>query len=55
MEIYIIVTNALCDKSPEKSITTAPKLTGNGGFAIGIVGSPELYRPGQTYTITLEV
>ena len=55
MKIYITVTTALCDKSPDKSVTTAPKQAGNGGFAIGIVGSPSLYRPGQVYTITLEV
>ena len=52
---HVIVANALCDKSPSKSVTTAPKMAGNGGFAIGIVGSPNLYRPGQVYEITLEV
>ena len=31
------------------------KMSGDNGFAVGILGSPQLYRPGQTYTITLEV
>ena len=50
-----LVTEAICDKSPDKSVTTQPKQSGNGGFAIGIVGSPQFYRPGQQYEITLEV
>ena len=49
------VSNGLCDKSPDKTLTTQAKQSGNGGFAIGFVGSPTLYRPGQQYTITLEV
>ena len=31
------------------------KTSGDNGFAVGILGSPQLYRPGQEYTITLEV
>ena len=50
-----LVTEAICEKSPDKSVTTQPKQSGNGGFAIGIVGSPQFYRPGQQYEITLEV
>ena len=55
IKLFNLVTNAICDKSPEKSVTTQPKQSGNGGFAIGIVGSPQFYRPGQQYEITLEV
>ena len=36
-------------------MTTMAKTSGGGGFAVGILGSPQLYSPGQTYTITLEV
>ena len=56
IDTYFSVTDAiLCDKSPEKSVTSMPKTSGGGGFAVGILGSPQLYSPGQTYTITLEV
>ena len=54
-ELFNTVTNAICDKAPDKSVTRQPKQSGNGGFAIGIVGSPSHYRPGQQYEITLEV
>jgi len=40
-----------CDKTP---IGQQPlRNHGDGGFSITVAGSPHLYRPGQTYTVTL--
>lgn len=46
---------ALCDKTPSPAETFVEKMSGDNGFSVGVVGSPTLYRPGQTYTLTLEV
>eukprot|EP00088_Acartia_fossae_P070968 TRINITY_DN962_c0_g1_i5.p1 TRINITY_DN962_c0_g1~~TRINITY_DN962_c0_g1_i5.p1 ORF type:complete len:1038 (-),score=234.06 TRINITY_DN962_c0_g1_i5:373-3441(-) len=41
-----------CDKTP---IGQQPyRNQGDGGFLISVAGSPNLYRPGQTYNITLQ-
>jgi len=40
-----------CDKTP---IGQQPlRNPGDGGFAVSVAGSPNVYRPGQTYTVTL--
>jgi hypothetical protein len=43
---------AKCDKTP---IGQQPlRYHGDGGFSVTVAGSPHLYRPGQTYTVTLQ-
>lgn len=40
-----------CDKTPLGQL--ASKTPGDNGFAVSVAGSPNLYRPSQTYTVTL--
>jgi len=40
-----------CNKTPLGQ--TSSKTSGNMGFYVEVAGSPRLYRPGQTYTVTL--
>jgi hypothetical protein len=41
-----------CDKTPTGQETY--KTPGDHGFSVSVAGSPSLYRPNQTYTITLK-